>query len=111
MLGTVSDVISYFERIVAEGTTEGVFRDVCRASTALDIMMVAHMMALHTREVREVTDLDGYIKFHLEIDLRRAARFAAGPQARGEWKEDRGSRRGKERAGSCGGDVRRCASP
>jgi AcrR family transcriptional regulator len=66
VLGTVSDVISYFERIVAQGTEEGVFRDVSPRLTALDIMMVAHMMALHTRDVREVTDLDGYIKFHLE---------------------------------------------
>jgi AcrR family transcriptional regulator len=66
VLGTVSDVISYFERIVAQGTEQGVFRDVSPRLTALDIMVVAHMIALHTREVRKLTDLDGYIKFHLE---------------------------------------------
>jgi AcrR family transcriptional regulator len=66
VLGTVSDVISYFERIVAQGTAQGAFRDVSSRLTALDIMVVAHMIALHTREVRKLTDLDGYIKFHLE---------------------------------------------
>jgi AcrR family transcriptional regulator len=66
VLGTVSDVVSYFERIVAQGTKQGVFRDVSARLTALDIMMLAHMLALHTREVRQLTDLDGYIKFHLD---------------------------------------------
>jgi TetR/AcrR family transcriptional regulator, cholesterol catabolism regulator len=66
VLGTVSDVVSYFERIVAQGTKQGVFRDASARLTALDIMMVAHMLALHTREVRQLTDLDGYIKFHLD---------------------------------------------
>jgi AcrR family transcriptional regulator len=66
VLGTVSDVVSYFERIVAQGATQGVFREVSARLTALDIMMVAHMLALHTREVRQLTDLDGYIKFHLD---------------------------------------------
>jgi AcrR family transcriptional regulator len=66
VLGTVSDVVSYFERIVAQGTNQGVFRDVSARLTALDIMMVAHMLALHTREVRQLVDLDGYIKFHLD---------------------------------------------
>ena len=66
VLGTVSDVVSYFERIVRQGTDQGVFRDVSPRLTALDMMAVAHMMALHTREVRKLTDLDGYIKFHLE---------------------------------------------
>jgi AcrR family transcriptional regulator len=66
VLGTVSDVISYFERIVAQGTAQGAFRDVSPRLTALDIMIVAHMIALHTREVKQLTDLDGYIKFHLE---------------------------------------------
>jgi AcrR family transcriptional regulator len=66
VLGTVSDVVSYFEKIVAAGIEAGVFRDVSPRLAALDIMMVAHMIALHTREVRQITDLDGYIKFQLQ---------------------------------------------
>jgi AcrR family transcriptional regulator len=66
VLGTVSDVISYFEKIVAQGIEMGVFRHVPPRLAALDIMVIAHMIALHTREVREITDLDGYIKFQLE---------------------------------------------
>jgi AcrR family transcriptional regulator len=62
VLGTVSDVISYFEKIIAHGVEAGVFRNVRPRLAALDIMMVAHMIALHTREVRELTDLEGYIK-------------------------------------------------
>jgi len=33
---------------------------------ALDMMMVAHMLALHTREVMSFTGIDGYIKFQLD---------------------------------------------
>jgi len=66
VLGTVSDVISYFEKIVAHGIQTGVFRNVRARLAALDIMFIAHMIALHTREVREITDLDGYIKFQME---------------------------------------------
>jgi AcrR family transcriptional regulator len=66
VLGTVSDVVSYFETIIAQGIAQGVFRAVPPRLAALDIMVVAHMIALHTREVREITDLDGYIKFQLE---------------------------------------------
>jgi AcrR family transcriptional regulator len=67
VLGTVSGVVSYFERIVRDGIEAGVFRDVPPRLAALDIMVIAHMIALHTREVREISDLDGYIKFQLEI--------------------------------------------
>jgi AcrR family transcriptional regulator len=66
VLGTVSDVISYFEKIVRQGIEMGVFRDVTPRLAALDIMLIAHMIALHTREVRQITGLDGYIKFQLE---------------------------------------------
>jgi AcrR family transcriptional regulator len=66
VLGTVADVISYFEKIVTQGIDMGVFRNVPPRLAALDIMMVAHMIALHTREVREITNLDGYIKFQLQ---------------------------------------------
>jgi AcrR family transcriptional regulator len=66
VLGTVSDVISYFEKIVKEGIEMGVFRDVTPRLVALDIMLIAHMIALHTREVRQIIGLDGYIEFQLE---------------------------------------------
>jgi AcrR family transcriptional regulator len=65
VLGTVSDVVSYFEGIVRNGIEAGVFRNAFPRLAALDIMLIAHMIALHTREVREITDLDGYIKFQL----------------------------------------------
>jgi AcrR family transcriptional regulator len=66
VLGTVSDVISYFEKIVKQGIEMGVFRDVTPRLVALDIMLIAHMIALHTREVRQIIGLDGYIKFQLD---------------------------------------------
>jgi len=66
VLGTVSDVVSYFEKIVQSGIEAGVFREVSPRLAALDLMVIAHMIALHTREVREITDLDGYIAFQLE---------------------------------------------
>ncbi len=67
VLGTVADVVAYFERIVAQGVDAGVFRHVRPRLAALDIMMVAHMIALHTREVREITDLDNYIKLQTQM--------------------------------------------
>jgi len=66
VLGTVADVVGYFETIVKQGIDSGVFRNVPPRLAALDIMMVAHMIALHTREVREITDLEGYIKFQTQ---------------------------------------------
>jgi hypothetical protein len=59
-------VVTFFEGIVERGVEAGVFRNVPVRLAALDMMMVAHMLALHTREVMEVTDLDGYIKFQLD---------------------------------------------
>ena len=46
------------------------------------MIMVAHMLALHTREVMEVTDLDGYIKF--QIDSIFAGLLAADAKQRHE---------------------------
>lgn len=66
VLGTVADVVGYFEKIIQEGIEAGVFRDVPARLAALDIMFIAHMMALHTREVREITDVEGYIRFQLD---------------------------------------------
>ena len=76
VLGTVADVVSYFERIVAQGIEAGVFRNIRPRLAALDIMMVAHMIALHTREVREITDLDDLHQVPDADDLRRPARRA-----------------------------------
>jgi AcrR family transcriptional regulator len=66
VLATVSDVISYFERIINEGIAAGVFRKVPARLVALDIMVVAHMIALHTREVRAIGDLETYIDYQLD---------------------------------------------
>jgi hypothetical protein len=66
VLATVSGVVTFFEKIVELGIATGVFRDVPVRLAALDMMMVAHMLALHTREVMSATDLDGYIKFQLD---------------------------------------------
>jgi TetR/AcrR family transcriptional regulator, cholesterol catabolism regulator len=66
VLATVSGVVDFFEKIVERGVAAGVFRDVSPRLAALDMMMKAHMLALHTREVVSITDLDGYIKFQLD---------------------------------------------
>ncbi len=66
VLATVSGVVTFFERIVERGVATGVFRDVSVRLAALDMMMVAHMLALHTREVMSFTGIDGYIKFQLD---------------------------------------------
>jgi TetR/AcrR family transcriptional regulator, cholesterol catabolism regulator len=80
VLGTVSDVVSYFERIIDQGIEAGVFRNVPPRLTALDIMFIAHMIALHTREVREITDLDTYIEF--QTGLIFAGLLTGGPPER-----------------------------
>jgi AcrR family transcriptional regulator len=66
VIGTVSSVISYFEAIVAKGIEAGVFRKVPPRLAALDVMFIAHMIALHTREVRNLVDLDDFIKYQLD---------------------------------------------
>jgi AcrR family transcriptional regulator len=66
VLGTVSDVVAFFERIIERGVAAGMFREVPVRLAALDVMMMAHTLALHTREVMSFTDLDGYIKFQLD---------------------------------------------
>ena len=65
VLGTVSDVVSFFEKIVERGIASGEFRKVPARLAALDIMMRSHMIALHTREVRAIADLDQYIEYQL----------------------------------------------
>lgn len=66
VLGTLSDVVTYFENIIAQGIRAGTFRNVPPRVVALDILVTCHAIALHTREVREAIDPDGYVKFHLE---------------------------------------------
>jgi len=66
VLGTVAGVVTYFERIVKQGIASGEFRSVNARLAALDIMFFAHMIALHTREVRQLADLEEYIDFQLQ---------------------------------------------
>ncbi|HVX99307.1 MAG TPA: TetR/AcrR family transcriptional regulator [Pseudorhodoplanes sp.] len=67
VIATVSSVINYFEAIIAKGIEAGVFRPVPARLAALDIMLIAHMIALHTREVRTLVDLDDYIRHQLDL--------------------------------------------
>jgi len=66
VLATVSDVVTYFEKIIDHGIEAGIFRKLPARLAALDVMFIAHMIALHTREVRMITDLDDYINFQIE---------------------------------------------
>lgn len=88
VIATVSSVISYFETIVAKGIDAGVFRSVPARLAGLDVMFIAHMIALHTREVRAVGDLDAYINYQLDsifAGLLVAPRTRAnGSRARGK---------------------------
>ena len=105
VLGTVSDVVSYFERIVAQGTTAGrVPRCLGAPDRARHHDGGAHDGAAHARGAPAHRPR----RLHQVppgIDLRRAAGAAAGRKPAANAKEDRGSRRGKERARSCGGDF------
>jgi TetR/AcrR family transcriptional regulator, cholesterol catabolism regulator len=69
VLRTVSDVVSFFERIVQLGIETGEFRNVNPRMAALDILMLCHTIALHTREVRELTNLTEYIDYQLNMLL------------------------------------------
>jgi len=69
VLRTVADVVSFFERIVERGIQTGEFRDINPRMAALDILMLCHTIALHTREVRELATLDEYIEYQLEMLL------------------------------------------
>jgi AcrR family transcriptional regulator len=66
VLATVSDVVNYFESIINQGIEAGIFRKLPARLAALDVMFIAHMWALHTREARAIADLDEYIKFQIE---------------------------------------------
>lgn len=66
VVATVSSVITYFEKIIEKGISKGVFRNVPARLAGLDVMFIAHMIALHTREVKAIGDLDAYINYQLE---------------------------------------------
>jgi AcrR family transcriptional regulator len=69
VIATVSNVISYFETIIAKGIEAGVFRKVPPRLAGLDVMFISHMIALHTREVRNLVNLDDFIKYQLDSIL------------------------------------------
>ena len=69
VLRTVADVVSFFERIVQQGIESGEFRKVSPRMAALDILMLCHTIALHTREVRELANLNQYIDYQLNMLL------------------------------------------
>lgn len=66
VLGTVSGVVTFFETIIEQGVSAGAFRKVPARLVALNVMMMAHTIALHTREVLTITELDDYIKIQTE---------------------------------------------
>lgn len=66
-ISTVSSVIDYFQDIITKGVTSGDFRSVSPRLAALNIVTVAHMIALHTREVRALGDLNFFIKQQLDL--------------------------------------------
>ena len=61
--------MSFFERIVRQGIESGEFRNVNPRMAALDIVVLCHTIALHTREVRELANLNQYIAYQLEMLL------------------------------------------
>lgn len=84
VIATVSSVIDYFEAIVAWGVTSGDFRAPSPRLAALDIVLFAHMIALHTREVRTLGDLQFYAKHQLDVifaGLQSAPRVPARARA------------------------------
>lgn len=66
VLGTVADVVTFFETIIDQGITSGDFRNVPARLVAMNAMMMAHTIALHTRELRKVADLEDYILLQTE---------------------------------------------
>jgi TetR/AcrR family transcriptional regulator, cholesterol catabolism regulator len=66
VLATVADVVTYFEKIINQGIETGIFRKLPARLAALDVMFFAHMIALHTRELRAIANLDDYIEFQLD---------------------------------------------
>lgn len=69
VLATVSDVVGYFEKIISQGIEQGVFRNVPARAAALQVMFSAHAIALHTREIKEIFDLEDYVRFQKKLVL------------------------------------------
>ncbi|MCY4151011.1 MAG: hypothetical protein OXE94_02090 [Aestuariivita sp.] len=69
VLGTVADVTNFFENIVEDGIRQQVFKKVPPRMAALQIMFNAHALTLHTREIKEVVNLDEYIKYQTQATL------------------------------------------
>jgi len=67
VLRTVAGVVQFFEDIVQQGVDSGEFRSVNPRLTALNILMMCHTIALHTREMRELTSLNRYIESQLAL--------------------------------------------
>jgi len=89
VLDTVANVVLFFERIVKQGIASGDFRKVQARLAALDIVFFAHMIALHTREIREIVDLDHYIDFQLQLILSGLLAGPRNSQSNSVWKNDR----------------------
>ncbi|MBV6486504.1 MAG: TetR/AcrR family transcriptional regulator [Pseudorhodoplanes sp.] len=104
VIATVSSVINYFEAIVTEGMEAGVFRPLSARLAALDIMLIAHMIALHTREVRTLGDLDFYVAHQLDIIfagvLAAPRQRQVAPAARGRGKAAAAQSRQKKKHGA-----------
>lgn len=66
VLGTVSNVVTFFEHIFEQGIEAGTFRMVLPRLAALNAVVLAHTIALHTQEVMTITDLEAYIQLQLE---------------------------------------------
>lgn len=90
VIATVSSVISYFETIIARGIDSGVFRSVPARLAGLDVMFIAHMIALHSREVRAIGDLNDYISYQLDSIF---AGLLANPERRATRSTTRKKRR------------------
>jgi AcrR family transcriptional regulator len=97
VIATVSSVITYFEKIIAKGIEAGVFRAVPARLAALDVMFIAHMIALHTREVRAIGDLDAYISYQLDSIF---AGLLAAPEKRAAGQRSRLASRNNGKAKS-----------
>ena len=66
------------KRIVRQDIETGEFRNVNPRMTALDIMVLCHTIALHTREVRDLANLNRYIAYQLEVLLAGLNAESAG---------------------------------
>ncbi len=66
VLSTVSDVLEFFEKIVVQGVATGVFKDLPPKFVALDMVLAAHAIAIHTRDVLSHTSLDDYVAFQTD---------------------------------------------